>query len=233
MRILLIEDDKALTLAIEYRLRKEKMEVVSRADGLSGLEALEASAFDLVLLDRMLPGMEGVELLRRARRAGNPTPVLILTAMDGIGDRVTGLDAGADDYLLKPFAMDELMARIRALARRPAQWTPKELTTAGDLSLDTERMLLQRGTESLELSRREGQLLAFLMRHPGQVLPRSVLMDRVWSDAIVEEGNLDLYIHFLRKRLAEVGSAARIRTARGIGYQLAVSRAVRPASGED
>jgi len=220
MRILLIEDDKALSMAIEYRLRKEKLEVVRLADGPSGLEALEESPFDLVLLDRMLPGMEGVELLRRMRARGDATPVLILTAMDGIGDRVTGLDAGADDYLLKPFAMDELMARIRALARRPPQWTPNAVVAAGDLSVDAESMLLRCGVAERELSRREGQLLAFLLRHPGQVLPRSVLMDRVWADAIVEEGNLDLYIHFLRKKLAEVGSAARIRTARGIGYQL-------------
>ena len=223
MRILLIEDDKALSMAIEYRLRKEKLEVVRRADGPSGLEALEEAPFDLVLLDRMLPGMEGVELLRRMRAGGDVTPVLLLTAMDGIGDRVTGLDAGADDYLVKPFAMDELMARIRALARRPPQWTPNAVVTAGDLSLDAESMLLRCGPAERELSRREGQLLAFLMRHPGQVLPRSVLMDRVWADAIVEEGNLDLYIHFLRKRLDDVGSAVRIRTARGIGYQLTVA----------
>jgi len=222
MRILLIEDDKALSMAIEYRLRKEKLEVVRRADGLSGLEALEESPFDLVLLDRMLPGMEGVELLRRMRGRGDATPVLILTAMDGIGDRVTGLDAGGDDYLVKPFAMDELMARIRALARRPPQWTPVAVVTAGDLSLDSEGMVLRCGPAEQELSRREGQLLAFLMRHPGQVLPRSVLMDRVWADAIVEEGNLDLYIHFLRKKLAEAGSAVGIRTVRGIGYQLTV-----------
>ena len=232
MRILLIEDDKALSLAITYRLRKEKLEVDCRANGPSGLEALQSAAYDLVLLDRMLPGMEGVELLRRMRRASDHTPVLILTAMDGIGDRVTGLDAGADDYLLKPFAMDELMARIRALSRRPAQWTPLEQTSAGDLSLDTDRMLLRCGETAAELSRREGQLLAFLLRHPGQVLPRPLLMDRVWADTIVEEGNLDLYIHFLRKKLAEVGSTARIRTVRGIGYQLSVSRATVAASEE-
>jgi len=223
MRILLIEDDKALSLAIEYRLRKEKLETVRRGDGLSGLEALEEAPFDLVLLDRMLPGLEGVELLRRMRAKGDATPVLMLTAMDGIGDRVAGLDAGADDYLVKPFAMDELMARIRALARRPPQWTPNAVVTAGDLSLDSERMLLQCAEAERELSRREGRLLAFLMRHPGQVLPRSVLMERVWTETIVEEGNLDLYIHFLRKKLAEAGSSARIRTIRGIGYQLTVS----------
>jgi len=222
MRILLIEDDKALSMAIEYRLRKEKLEVVRRADGPSGLEAVEEAPFDLVLLDRMLPGMEGIEILRRMRGRGDTTPVLILTAMDGIGDRVTGLDAGGDDYLVKPFAMDELMARIRALARRPPQWTPNAVVTAGDLTLDSERMVLRRAGVERELSRREGQLLAFLMRHPGQVLPRSVLMDRVWADAIVEEGNLDLYIHFLRKKLAEAGSATGIRTVRGIGYQLTV-----------
>ena len=224
MRILLVEDDPALSMAIAYRLHKEKMETDCRADGPSGLSALVEGAYDLVLLDRMLPGMEGVELLKRARSAGNHTPVLMLTAMDGVGDRVAGLDAGADDYLVKPFAMDEMMARVRALLRRPAQWSPQDAIVAGDLRLDAEQMLLRRGPASCELSRREGQLLAFFMRNPNRVLPRAVLLDRVWADAIVEEGNLDLHVHFLRKKLREIASGARLVTARGIGYRFALPR---------
>lgn len=220
MRILLVEDDQALSLAITYRLRKEKMAVDREGDGHAGFLALTGNLYDLVLLDRMLPGMDGVALLRRMRDQGNQTPVLMLTAMDGIQDRVAGLDAGADDYLVKPFAMDEMVARIRALSRRPAQWLPQNTTSAGDLLLDTERMLLHCNGRECELSRREGQLLALLLKNPNQVLPRSVILDRVWMDAIVEEGNLDIYIHFLRKKLEDAGSVCRIQTARGIGYRV-------------
>lgn len=225
MRILLVEDDQALSLAITYRLRKEKMTVDREGDGHAGFLALTGNSYDLVLLDRMLPGMDGVTLLRRMRERGNHTPVLMLTAMDGIQDRVAGLDAGADDYLVKPFAMDEMMARIRALSRRPSQWLPQHTTSAGDLLLDTERMLLQCNGQEYVLSRREGQLLAFLLKNPNQVLPRNVILDRVWMDTIVEEGNLDIYIHFLRKKLEEAGSVCRIQTARGIGYRVVTPKA--------
>ena len=223
MRILLVEDDRALSLAIAYRLRKEKITVDCAGDGLAGLSALADNSYDMVLLDRMMPGLDGVSLLTCLRSRGNHVPVLMLTAMDGIQDRVAGLDAGADDYLVKPFAMDEMMARIRALLRRPARWLPQNTLTAGDLLLDTERMLLRVKGREWELSRREGQLLAFLMQNAGQVLPRGVILDRVWSETIVEEGNLDLHIHFLRKKLEETESACRIQTARGIGYKLAVT----------
>ena len=223
MRILLVEDDRALSLAIAYRLRKEKITVDCAEDGLTGLSALEESPYDLVLLDRMMPGMDGVSLLARLRALGNPIPVLMLTAMDGVEDRVAGLDAGADDYLVKPFALDELMARIRALSRRPVRWLPRNTITAGDLLLDTESMLLKAHGRERELSRKEGRLLAFLMRNEGQVLPRGVILDRVWPDTVVEEGNLDIHIHYLRKTLEETGSACRIHTARGIGYKLAAA----------
>jgi DNA-binding response OmpR family regulator len=223
VRILLIEDDQALSMAIAYRLRKDQLEVDCYTNGLTGLHALLETPCDLVLLDRMLPGLEGVALLQRARDAGVRSPVLLLTAMDGISDRVCGLNAGADDYLVKPFAMDELMARVHALLRRPAQWMMQSLTSIGDLVLDTEQMLLSCKECSAMLSKREGQLLAFLIRNQGQVLPRNVLLDRVWGNAIVEEGNLDIYIHFLRKKLAEMKSDVSIRTIRGIGYQLNLS----------
>jgi len=224
MRILLVEDDQALAMAIAYRLRKEEMTVDREDDGLSSLVLLKKNAYDAVLLDRMLPGMDGITLLGRIRGMGNQTPVLMLTAMDGIADRVEGLDAGADDYLVKPFAMDEMVARIRALLRRPAHWLPQNTAAAGDLLLDTERMLLRCNGCERELSRREGQLLAFLLRNSDQVLPRNLLLDRVWADAIVEEGNLDIYIHFLRRKLKEVNADCRIQTIRGIGYRLAVPR---------
>lgn len=220
MKILVIEDDQSLLMAIEYRLKKENYRVTTSMDGLSGLAVLESQIFDAVLLDRMLPGLDGVSLLKKARANGNKTPVLLLTAMDAIHDRVAGLDAGADDYLVKPFAMDELLARVRALIRRKQPWSPTDQVNAYDISLDTNRYLLQCGERIVSLSRREGTLLEFLMRNQGQILPRSVLLDRVWSESIVEEGNLDIYIHFLRKRIAEIHSRCVIKTIRGIGYQL-------------
>lgn len=216
----MIEDDQSLLMAIVYQLKKEKYQVTTSTDGLSGLSMLESQSFDAVLLDRMLPYLDGVSLLRKIRSQNNKTPVLILTAMDAINDRVTGLDAGADDYLVKPFAMDELLARIRALVRRQEPWSPTDMANAYDLSLDMNRCLLHCDEHTVSLSRREGALMEFLIRNHGQILPRSVLLDRVWSESIVEEGNLDIYIHFLRKRIMEVHSCCTIRTVRGIGYQL-------------
>ncbi len=219
MRILLIEDDKNLSRAVEYRLKKDGFTVECRADGLSGLDAMTGEGpFDLVLLDRMLPGLEGVEILKRVRAGGDITPVLLLTAMDGIDDRVTGLDAGADDYLVKPFAMDELMARVRALGRRPPV-LEAPVVVCGGLTFNTRQLSLQRGETTVSLSRREGALMETLMRNRGQVLPRDLLLDRIWAGSIVEGGNLDITVHFLRRHLREVGSEAVIRTVRGVGYR--------------
>ena len=220
MQILLVEDDKSLSMAVVYHLKKEGFEVTAYMDGTSGLEVLEVQHFDLILLDRMLPGMDGVSLLQKLRQNRDATPVLLLTAMDGVGDRVTGLDAGADDYLVKPFAMAELMARIRALLRRPAQWSPQDALRVGDVMFDTVCSILKCGCQTVTLSRTEAKLLGFLMRNPNQILPREILMDRVWSGNIVEDGNLDIYICFLRKHLDSVRSQVKIKTARGVGYQL-------------
>ncbi|NLO85952.1 MAG: response regulator transcription factor [Clostridiales bacterium] len=220
MQILLVEDDQSLRIAIEYHLKKNGYETVCAKDGYRAIEAIEEKTYDLIVLDRMLPGPDGIQILQRLRSAANPTPVLMLTAMDGIGDRVQGLDAGADDYLVKPFAMEELMARIRALSRRKAPWQPENTLAAGDLVLDTDCYQLQCKQQQKELSAREGQLLDMLMRNHGQLLPRRVLMDRVWQEHIVEEGTLEIYIHFLRKHLSELHSACRIITVRGVGYRL-------------
>jgi DNA-binding response OmpR family regulator len=220
LQVLLVEDDKSLSMAVVYLLKKEGFEVTACMDGTSGLEALEAGHFDLILLDRMLPGMDGVSILHKLRAKNDPTPVLMLTAMDGICDRVTGLDAGADDYLVKPFAMAELNARVRALLRRPQQWNPQYMLNVGDVVFDTERSTLTCESVSVTLSRTESKLMGILMRNPNQILPRDVLLDRVWGCNIVEDGNLDIYICFLRKHLDLVKSRLKIKTARGIGYQL-------------
>ena len=220
MRILLVEDDQSLSRAIRYRLEKEGFDVMACFDGLRALAALADTHFDMLLLDRMLPGADGVSILKKLRSARQKTPVLMLTAMDGIHDRVAGLDAGADDYLVKPFAMDEMMARIRALSRRQAQWSPQDELQAGDILLELTQCTLFRGEAALTLTPRETKLLTVLMRNAGQTLPRSVLLDRVWEGGLVEDGNLDIHIHYLRKRLAQLHSHVKIQTVRGVGYRL-------------
>jgi DNA-binding response OmpR family regulator len=169
----------------------------------------------------MLPGLDGVGVLKKLRDIGSGIPVLMVTALDGIGDRVTGLDAGADDYLVKPFAVEELLARVRSLGRRPVSWEADPSVSWGDLSLDVQRHRLTRQGKSLTLTKREAQLLETFLQHPEAVMTRAVLFARVWGpDAPVEDGNLDNYIHFLRKRLTELGSGVQIRTVRSVGYTL-------------
>lgn len=221
MRILLIEDDKDLCQAIRFHLEREGYTIDICHDGEHGLAWLDQQAHDLILLDRMLPAIDGVTLLSRMRAEQNNTPVLMITALDGIGDRVAGLDAGADDYLVKPFAIEELLARVRALARRPSQWESTEHINFEDISLDLVRLELSCGASSCTLSKREAQLLEVLIRNPRQTLPRNLLFSRVWGpDAPVEEGNLDNYIHFLRRRLRSIGSNLQIKTERSVGYRL-------------
>lgn len=221
MRILMIEDDKALCAAVELRLKKEGYTVDLAHTGEDGLHFALQNAYDLVLLDRMLPEGDGLSVVTRLRREGLSTPVLMMTALDGISDRVDGLDAGADDYLPKPFATEELLARIRALSRRPVQWESTQRLTRGDLELDTELCALRGPRGSCSLSKRETQLFLLFLRNLGQVMTRELLLARVWgSDAPVEEGNLDNYIHFLRRRLGAVGSGMRLTTLRGVGYRL-------------
>lgn len=220
MRILLIEDDEKLCEAVAYALKKENHVVDACYEGDDGLRWMRQRAHDLVLLDRMLPVMDGVTILKSARQEGISTPVLLVTALDGVGQRVEGLDAGADDYLVKPFAMEELLARVRAMQRRPRQWDSGGILVRGDITfIPTENTL--RGERDCKLSKRESALMEFFLQNAGQTLPRDVLLARVWGpDAPVEDGNLDSYIHFLRRRLRTVGSKLSISTVRGVGYRL-------------
>ncbi len=220
MRILLIEDDTALCAALAPALAG-----LGKADfchtGPEGLSLLVSGGYDLCILDRMLPGLDGLTLLRAARAQGVTAPVLLLTALAGAGDTVDGLDAGADDYLAKPFDTPVLLARLRALLRRSGGTAA---LTAGDLRLDTGELTLTGPTGSAVLSRKECDLLEALMRAPGRLQARSVLLARVWGPlAEVEEANLDCYIHFVRRRLSGVGSRARVVTVRGSGYRLEVA----------
>ena len=223
MRILMVEYDQALCAAVDIHLRQQGYTVDYAHTGEDGLHFALQNAYDLILMDRMLPELDGLEAVRTLRSRGFSTPVLMLTALDGVPDRVDGLDAGADDYLAKPFAAEELLARIRALSRRPRQWESTSRLSAGDLELDTELAALRGPAGACSLSRREKQLLELFLRNAGQTLTRELLLSRVWGpDAPVEDGNLDNYIHFLRRRLRTVGSAVRLATVRSVGYRLEV-----------
>lgn len=226
MRILMVENDKKLCTALQFQLEKEGFCVDMCHDGDDGLAMICEQAHDLILLDRMLPGMDGLTVLTKARTRKIHTPIIFITALGELSDRVTGLDAGADDYILKPFAFAELMARIRCLLRRPASYSDNGLLSFGDLSYDANQKLLTGNTHTCSLSRRESELLELFLRNPNQTLPRALILSRVWGpDAEVEDGNLDNYIYFLRRRLKAVESCLSIRAVRGIGYRLEDSHA--------
>ncbi len=221
MQILIIEDDVPLAQGLAFHLRHEGFAVDVHEDGLSGIEAAAQGKYELILLDRMLPGMDGVQILKRLREKHISTPVLMITAMANVHDRVEGLDAGADDYLVKPFAVEELLARVRALGRRTPQLSEPERLQYGSVTLNADRGFLQSESgASCALSKREASLLAQFMRNPERILPRDLLLSRVWGDTPVEGGNLDNYIYFLRKRLAGLGADIKIATVHGIGFRL-------------
>ena len=190
-------------------------------DGRDGLDLLMQNAHDLVLLDRMLPTMNGLLVLKKARNAGVTTPVILITALGELYDRIEGLDSGADDYIVKPFDFEELSARIRSLGRRSGRYEDDSLLSFGDITYDHSLRILYGPENELGLSGREGLLLEAFLREPAQVIHRMILFTRVWGvDAPVEESNLDTYIHFLRKRLLFAGSKLSVKTVRGIGYIL-------------
>lgn len=221
MRILMIEDDQKLCDSLKYQLEKEGFTVDVCHDGEDGLYYIEKEAHDLILLDRMLPGMNGMKVLSHMRAQGNATPVILVTALGEVDDRVQGLNCGADDYIVKPFAFAELLARIRSALRRPQEWKNTQVISFGDISYDASQNILQKGLLSATLSRREGDLLELFLRNPEQTLPRLLILTRVWGpDAEVEEGNLDNYIYFLRRRLKNLKSCLAIKAVRGIGYRL-------------
>ncbi|SDM81697.1 response regulator transcription factor [Acetanaerobacterium elongatum] len=221
MRILMIEDDKDLCAAVIQQLRQAGYETDTCHNGEDGLYYLNQGLYDACLLDRMLPGLDGLSLLNAARSKGITTPVLMLTAMGRIGDRVDGLDAGADDYLVKPFDMRELLARVRALCRRPANTEPDGLKQFADITLDTAQLILNGPKGQCTLSKKESELLAALISNSGQTLSRTILFGKIWGpDTEVEEAILDSYIHFVRRRIRVVGASAIVTTVRGIGYRM-------------
>ena len=222
-RVLIVEDESWMAGMLARVLREEGYAPETAGDGKSGFARATDESFELLILDWMLPDRSGVQILRGLRAAGVATPVLMLTARTQIEDRVEGLDAGADDYLPKPFALEELLARVRALTRRPV---PEETTAlsdptvkVGDLTLDPVRHVVRRGEEAVELTAREFALLHTLMRRPGQVFTRSVLLDTVWGyPGEVQTNAVEMYISYLRKKLDRRGETSCIRTIRGVGY---------------
>lgn len=224
MNILMIEDDKDLCEAVSFRLEQEGFSVTACHDGEEGLYYMGETPYDLVILDRMLPHMDGIQVLKEARSRQIKTPVLMLTALGELDDRLSGLNGGADDYMVKPFIFEELLARIRCLLRRPASYTAfADTVFLGDITYVPQTRTLSSHDKSCTLSSREGNLMEVFLRNPGQTLPRQLLLSRVWGlETDVEEGNLDNYIHFLRRRLKTVKSTLQIKTVRGVGYQLEV-----------
>jgi two-component system, OmpR family, response regulator len=223
MKILLVEDDPRLSRSLARLLEQDRHNVEVAADGESGLEiALGENGIDVVILDIGLPDVSGIEVARQIRRERRELAILMLTARDTVGDRVTGLDAGADDYVVKPFSYDELAARLRALSRRAESIArrPEPRLIAGPISLDETSRTVTVNDRPVDLSPREFSLLESLLRHPGQALSRDQLLDQAWPFGVAVTPNaVDAYVHYLRTKLGPEGD--RIETVRGVGYRLA------------
>ena len=222
VRMLLVEDEKRMAQALCEILRLEKYEVDHCANGLDGLATIESGIFDIVILDVMLPGMNGYEIAKRVRRKGIATPILMLTAKAELDDKVTGLDSGADDYLTKPFMAKELLARIRALRRRTLGTTDGVLSY-GDIALDTGTLTLSctRNGQSVRLSEKEYRILEYMIANSGQILTREQLAVKIWGyESEAEYNNVEVYMSFTRKKLAFVEARTEIKAVRGVGYEL-------------
>lgn len=220
MRVLVVEDEPGIALFVRQGLSEAGYAVDVAGDGEEGLDYALAAEYDAIILDILLPRMDGLDVLRQVRDQGVMTPVLLLTARDAVEDRVQGLDAGADDYLVKPFAFSELLARIRALLRRPPLQAGAVLRV-GDLEMDVARHEARRAQRVVELSPREFALLEYLMRHPAQVLSRTQIIEHVWNfDFSYESNVVDVYIGYLRRKLNRGSDTPLIQTVRGVGYRL-------------
>ncbi len=222
MRILLVEDEKRMAQALCEILRIEKYEIDHYSNGLDGLSAIESNIYDIAILDVMLPGMNGYEIAKKARGKGITTPILMLTAKAELDDKVIGLDSGADDYLTKPFMTKELLARLRALARRTLGTTDGVLSYA-DITLDTSSFTLSCITngQSVRLSEKEYRILEYLITNSGQILTREQLAVKIWGfESDAEYNNVEVYMSFTRKKLAFIEAKTEIKAVRGVGYEL-------------
>ncbi|MFI9158191.1 response regulator transcription factor [Kitasatospora aureofaciens] len=221
-KVLVVDDDPEVRAAVEDGLAVEGYQVRGAADGLAALGEVVRWQPDAMVLDLMMPALDGLAVCRRLRALGDRIPVLVLTARDSVSERVDGLDAGADDYLVKPFALDELTARLRALLRRSAPAVEEAEYRYADLVADPITRTGSRGGRPLDFSRTEFALLEVLLRHPGQVLPREVIMERVWgSDFGPDSNSLAVYVGYLRRKLEAGGEPRLVHTVHGVGYRLA------------
>lgn len=220
MNLLLVEDEKRMAQALCEILRQEAYEVDHFADGTEGLLALETGTYDLAVLDVMLPGKNGFEIASEARKKGIRTPILMLTAKSELDDKVTGLDCGADDYLTKPFMTKELLARLRALARRSGGSPDGELSF-GDITLKKDTLTLSCKDSNVRLSEKELRIMEYLIMNQGHIITREQLAVKIWGyDSNAEYNNVEVYMSFVRKKLTFVGSKTEIKAVRGVGYEL-------------
>ena len=223
-RVLVVEDDGAVRRAVERALSFEGYDVVTARDGAEALAIVLNDKIEAIVLDVMMPIVDGLEACRRIRARGDTTPILILTARTDVTDRVAGLDAGADDYLVKPFALEELLARLRALLRRSSR-SVAEVIKVGDLSIDTGSRQVHRGDTILDLTKTEFDLLELLMSNPGLVIDRDTIYDRIWGyDFATSSNSLDVYIGYLRRKTEVNGASRLIQTVRGVGYVIREDR---------
>ncbi|HLZ72800.1 MAG TPA: response regulator transcription factor [Dehalococcoidia bacterium] len=221
MRVLVVEDDRRLVRALRRVLEEERYVVDEAFDGVDGEELARAGEYDAIVLDWMLPGRDGVSICRNLRRARVATPILMLTARDTVERRVEGLDAGADDYLVKPFASIELLARLRSISRRRTDELPEARLSAADLEMDLLRHQVTRGGKPIELTAREFALLEYFLRHPGQALTRTQILAAVWRyDTEVISNVVDIYVHYLRDKIDQGFAKKLLHTIRGVGYAL-------------
>lgn len=226
MRILLVEDERKIATALKMGLTSERFAVDVLYDGEEGLAYALDEPYDIMVLDRMLPGRDGVSIVREVRAAGIKTPILLLTAKDKISDRVEGLEAGADDYLIKPFAFEELLARIRSLLRRPAEFSDDTLSI-DELALNTQNFEVVRSGDSVQLTQKEFALLEYMLRNPGRILTKDMIIQHVWNyDADVLPNTVEVYIGYLRNKIDKPFPSKKplIQTVRGFGYKLEASK---------
>ena len=222
-RVLVVDDDRAVRESLRRSLEFNGYAVALAADGAEALASISGNAPDVVVMDVMMPRLDGLEATRALRKAGNDVPILVLTARDAVGDRVEGLDAGADDYLTKPFALQELLARLRALLRRvvPHEDAPDETLTFADLSMDIATREVRRGQRLVELTRTEFTLLEMFLRRPRRVLERSFILEEVWGyDFPTTANSLEVYVGYVRRKTEAAGEPRLIHTVRGVGYVL-------------
>lgn len=220
MRLLVIEDERKIARVITESLKREKYAVDAAYDGEEGFNLADSQPYDLLIVDRMLPGLEGAEIVKKLRENGKNMPILFLTALSTTEDKTLGLDVGADDYLTKPFAIDELLARVRALLRRPPIQQP-DILKIDDLEIDKQQQTVTRAGKIIDLTNKEYALLEYLMQHPNQILSKETLIDHVWDfDADILPNNVEAYIKNLRQKIDKPFKKQLIKTVRGFGYRI-------------